>query len=68
MLPLLQPQALIDQLAKYKRSVEEVDLREKQLAAMRVDIFSSDALKKLKGILFFLQLYSLTWSDRKDGL
>uniref|UniRef100_A0A3Q3KX19 Regulation of nuclear pre-mRNA domain-containing protein 2 n=1 Tax=Mastacembelus armatus TaxID=205130 RepID=A0A3Q3KX19_9TELE len=42
------PQALIDQLCKYKRSVEEVDLREKQLAAMRVDIFSSDALKKLK--------------------
>lgn len=42
------PQALIDQLSKYKRSLEEVDLREKQLAAMRVDIFSSDALKKLK--------------------
>uniref|UniRef100_A0A3Q0RP23 CID domain-containing protein n=1 Tax=Amphilophus citrinellus TaxID=61819 RepID=A0A3Q0RP23_AMPCI len=42
------PQALIDQLSKYKRSLEEVDLREKQLAAMRVDILSSDALKKLK--------------------
>uniref|UniRef100_H2LBL8 Regulation of nuclear pre-mRNA domain-containing protein 2 n=1 Tax=Oryzias latipes TaxID=8090 RepID=H2LBL8_ORYLA len=35
-------------LSKYKRSLEEVDLREKQLAAMRVDIFSTDALKKLK--------------------
>uniref|UniRef100_A0A1A8ENJ5 Regulation of nuclear pre-mRNA domain-containing protein 2 n=2 Tax=Nothobranchius korthausae TaxID=1143690 RepID=A0A1A8ENJ5_9TELE len=42
------PQAFIDQLSKYKRSLEEVDLREKQLAAMRVDIFSSEALKKLK--------------------
>ncbi|XP_072226104.1 regulation of nuclear pre-mRNA domain-containing protein 2a [Leuresthes tenuis] len=42
------PQALIDQLSKYKKSLEEVDLREKQLAAMRVDIFSSDALRKLK--------------------
>ncbi|XP_071355956.1 regulation of nuclear pre-mRNA domain-containing protein 2a [Trachinotus anak] len=42
------PQALIDQLSKYKRSLEEVDLREKQLAAMRVDICSSDALRKLK--------------------
>uniref|UniRef100_A0A668A899 Regulation of nuclear pre-mRNA domain-containing protein 2 n=1 Tax=Myripristis murdjan TaxID=586833 RepID=A0A668A899_9TELE len=42
------PQALIDQLSKYKSSLEEVDLREKQLAAMRVDVCSSDALKKLK--------------------
>ncbi|XP_017275188.1 regulation of nuclear pre-mRNA domain-containing protein 2a [Kryptolebias marmoratus] len=42
------PQSLIEQLSKYKRSLEEVDIREKQLAAMRVDIFSSDALKKLK--------------------
>ncbi|XP_029370853.1 regulation of nuclear pre-mRNA domain-containing protein 2 isoform X1 [Echeneis naucrates] len=42
------PQALIDQLSKYKRSLAEVDLREKQLAAMRVDICSSDALRKLK--------------------
>ncbi|XP_037549319.1 regulation of nuclear pre-mRNA domain-containing protein 2a [Nematolebias whitei] len=42
------PQAFLEQLSKYKRSLEEVDLREKQLAAMRVDIFSSDALKKLK--------------------
>ncbi|KAM7373359.1 hypothetical protein PAMP_008217 [Pampus punctatissimus] len=42
------PQALIDQLTKNKRSLEEVDMREKQLTAMRVDICSSEALKKLK--------------------
>ncbi|XP_047238899.1 regulation of nuclear pre-mRNA domain-containing protein 2a isoform X2 [Girardinichthys multiradiatus] len=42
------PQAFIEQLTKYKRSLDEVDLREKQLATMRVDIFSSDALRKLK--------------------
>ncbi|XP_029299338.1 LOW QUALITY PROTEIN: regulation of nuclear pre-mRNA domain-containing protein 2a [Cottoperca gobio] len=42
------PQALFDELSKYKKSLEEVDLREKQLAAMRVDICSSDALKRLK--------------------
>ncbi|CAM9121328.1 unnamed protein product, partial [Lampetra planeri] len=40
------PQALVDQLSKYKRSLEEVDLREKQLAAMRIDICSSETLKK----------------------
>lgn len=42
------PQGFIDQLSKYKRSLNEVDLREKQLAAMRVDICSSEALRKLK--------------------
>ncbi|XP_059206581.1 regulation of nuclear pre-mRNA domain-containing protein 2a [Centropristis striata] len=42
------PQALFDELAKYRKSMEELDLREKQLAAMRVDICSSDALKRLK--------------------
>ncbi|XP_034066171.1 regulation of nuclear pre-mRNA domain-containing protein 2a isoform X1 [Gymnodraco acuticeps] len=42
------PQALFDDLSKYKKSLEELDLREKQLAAMRVDICSSDALKRLK--------------------
>uniref|UniRef100_A0A3Q3GPD0 Regulation of nuclear pre-mRNA domain-containing protein 2 n=1 Tax=Labrus bergylta TaxID=56723 RepID=A0A3Q3GPD0_9LABR len=45
----IRPQALLDQLSKYKRSVEDVDLREKQLAAMRVDICSTEALRKLKG-------------------
>ncbi|XP_061615495.1 regulation of nuclear pre-mRNA domain-containing protein 2a [Phyllopteryx taeniolatus] len=42
------PQSLIDHLSKYKRSLEDVDLRENQLATMRVDICSSEALKKLK--------------------
>ncbi|XP_049606913.1 regulation of nuclear pre-mRNA domain-containing protein 2a [Syngnathus scovelli] len=42
------PQSFIEQLSKYKRSLEDVDLREKQLAAMRVDICSSETLKKLK--------------------
>ncbi|XP_077364378.1 regulation of nuclear pre-mRNA domain-containing protein 2a [Festucalex cinctus] len=42
------PQSFIDHLSTYKRSMEDVDLREKQLATMRVDICSSEALKKLK--------------------
>ncbi|CAL9691676.1 unnamed protein product [Knipowitschia caucasica] len=42
------PQAFIDQLSKHQRSVEEVELREKQLAAMRLDICNTKALRKLK--------------------
>ncbi|XP_075867934.1 regulation of nuclear pre-mRNA domain-containing protein 2a isoform X2 [Nelusetta ayraudi] len=42
------PQALNEQLSKYKRSIEDVDLREKQLAAMRIDICNNETLKKLK--------------------
>ncbi|TNM93148.1 hypothetical protein fugu_018550 [Takifugu bimaculatus] len=42
------PQALVDKLSRYKKSVEEVDLREKQLAAMRIDICNAENLKKLK--------------------
>ncbi|XP_033831198.1 regulation of nuclear pre-mRNA domain-containing protein 2a [Periophthalmus magnuspinnatus] len=42
------PQAFIDQLSKYQRSVDEVDLREKQLTAMRLDICNTETLKKLK--------------------
>ncbi|KAG7254593.1 hypothetical protein CRUP_038043 [Coryphaenoides rupestris] len=38
-----------EQLTTYKGSLEEVELREKQLAAMRVDVCSSSALRKLKG-------------------
>lgn len=49
---LPQPQALVDKLSRYKRSLEEVDLREKQLAAMRIDICNSENLKKLKGACF----------------
>ena len=47
---LFQPAALVERLSTYKSSVEQVELREKQLAAMRVDVCSSAALKKLKGI------------------
>ncbi|CAL8364933.1 unnamed protein product [Arctogadus glacialis] len=42
------PAALVERLSTYKSSVEEVELREKQLAAMRVDVCSSAALRKLK--------------------
>lgn len=48
---LPQPQALVDKLSRYKKSLEEVDLREKQLAAMRIDICNPENLKKLKGVL-----------------
>ncbi len=33
----------------YKDSLDESDLREKQLAALRVDVCSTEALKRLKG-------------------
>ncbi|XP_023685788.1 regulation of nuclear pre-mRNA domain-containing protein 2 [Paramormyrops kingsleyae] len=42
------PQAFIEQLSKYKQSVEEADLKEKQLSALRVDVCSTEALKRLK--------------------
>ncbi|KAK6467142.1 regulation of nuclear pre-mRNA domain-containing protein 2-like isoform X1 [Huso huso] len=42
------PQTFIDQLAAYKRSVDEVDIKEKQLATMRVDVCSTETLKRLK--------------------
>ncbi|CAL8298156.1 unnamed protein product [Lota lota] len=42
------PAVLVDRLSTYKSSMEEVELREKQLAAMRVDVCSSAALRKLK--------------------
>ncbi|XP_062386249.1 regulation of nuclear pre-mRNA domain-containing protein 2a [Sardina pilchardus] len=42
------PQSFVQKLQKHRSSVDEVDLREKQLAAMRVDVCSSEALKKLK--------------------
>lgn len=51
---LHQPQALVDKLSRYKRSLEEVDLREKQLAAMRIDICNPENLRKLKGAGFHL--------------
>ncbi|XP_047454293.1 regulation of nuclear pre-mRNA domain-containing protein 2 isoform X2 [Mugil cephalus] len=42
------PQSLIEQLSKYKQAVAEEEFREKQLAALRVDVCSTEALKRLK--------------------
>ncbi|XP_048116615.1 regulation of nuclear pre-mRNA domain-containing protein 2 [Alosa alosa] len=45
------PQTFIDQLVSHQRSLEEADLRQKQLAALRVDVCnvnSAEALKRLK--------------------
>ncbi|XP_041650451.1 regulation of nuclear pre-mRNA domain-containing protein 2 isoform X2 [Cheilinus undulatus] len=42
------PNALIEQLSKYKRAVAEEEFREKQLATLRVDVCSTEALKRLK--------------------
>lgn len=42
----------------YKRSLEESELREKQLTALRVDVCSTEALKRLKGDFLALPLYS----------
>lgn len=46
---LLQPQSLLEQLSKHKRAATEEELREKQLGALRVDLCSPEALKRLKG-------------------
>ncbi|KPP67215.1 hypothetical protein Z043_114217, partial [Scleropages formosus] len=42
------PQTFIEQLSGYKHSVEEAELKEKQLSALRVDVCSTEALKRLK--------------------
>nr|XP_055076328.1 regulation of nuclear pre-mRNA domain-containing protein 2a [Misgurnus anguillicaudatus] len=42
------PAAFIEHLTNYRKSVDETELKEKQLAAMRVDVCSTEALKKLK--------------------
>ncbi|KAI4886858.1 hypothetical protein NFI96_021439 [Prochilodus magdalenae] len=42
------PSTFVEQLTKYRNSMDEIELREKQLAAMRVDVCSTEALKKLK--------------------
>ena len=47
----LQPSSFIDQLSLHKRAMEEEALREKQLEALRVDVCSNEALKRLKGVL-----------------
>lgn len=45
----MKPSAFIENLSKYRKSMDEIELKEKQLAAMRVDVCSTEALKKLKG-------------------
>ncbi|KAJ8378617.1 hypothetical protein AAFF_G00238290 [Aldrovandia affinis] len=42
------PQSFIEQLSVHKRTIEEAELKEKQLAALRVDVCSTEALKRLK--------------------
>ncbi|XP_076592604.1 regulation of nuclear pre-mRNA domain-containing protein 2 isoform X1 [Chaetodon auriga] len=42
------PHSLIEQLSRYKRAVTEEEFREKQLTALRVDVCSTEALKRLK--------------------
>ncbi|XP_004917648.1 regulation of nuclear pre-mRNA domain-containing protein 2 isoform X2 [Xenopus tropicalis] len=43
-----RPQKLIDDLQVYKRSVDNVKLKEQQLSNMRVDVCSTETLKRLK--------------------
>uniref|UniRef100_A0A3Q2Y1Q2 Regulation of nuclear pre-mRNA domain containing 2b n=1 Tax=Hippocampus comes TaxID=109280 RepID=A0A3Q2Y1Q2_HIPCM len=42
------PSSLIEQLSGYKQAVAEEEFREKQLTALRLDICSTEALKRLK--------------------
>ncbi|AWO96537.1 putative regulation of nuclear pre-mRNA domain-containing protein 2-like [Scophthalmus maximus] len=42
------PHSLVEQLSRHKREVAEEEFREKQLAALRVDVCSTEALKRLK--------------------
>ncbi|XP_059363279.1 regulation of nuclear pre-mRNA domain-containing protein 2-like [Carassius carassius] len=42
------PHDFVERLMSYKNSLDESDLREKQLAALRVDVCSTEALKRLK--------------------
>ena len=45
----VQSQALIEELLMYKRSEDQIELKEKQLSTMRVDVCSTETLKCLKG-------------------
>lgn len=42
------PQSLIEELSRYKQAVSEEEFREKQLSTLRVDVCSTEALKRLK--------------------
>uniref|UniRef100_A0A2K5M4S2 Regulation of nuclear pre-mRNA domain-containing protein 2 n=1 Tax=Cercocebus atys TaxID=9531 RepID=A0A2K5M4S2_CERAT len=46
---LRESQALIEELLLYKRSEDQIELKEKQLSTMRVDVCSTETLKCLKG-------------------
>ncbi|XP_048381604.2 regulation of nuclear pre-mRNA domain-containing protein 2-like isoform X2 [Stegostoma tigrinum] len=43
-----RPQALIDQLGSYKQAEDEREFKEKQLGTLRVDVCSTETLKRLK--------------------
>ncbi|XP_055648275.1 regulation of nuclear pre-mRNA domain-containing protein 2 isoform X2 [Falco peregrinus] len=43
-----RPQSLIEELLLYKRSEDQIELKEKQLSTMRVDVCSTETLKCLK--------------------
>ncbi|KAL8184828.1 UNVERIFIED_CONTAM: Regulation of nuclear pre-mRNA domain-containing protein 2 [Gekko kuhli] len=43
-----RPQSLVDELLLYKHSEDQIELKEKQLATMRVDVCSTETLKCLK--------------------
>ncbi|XP_069796575.1 LOW QUALITY PROTEIN: regulation of nuclear pre-mRNA domain-containing protein 2-like [Narcine bancroftii] len=43
-----RPTALIDQLGSYKQAEDEREFKEKQLGALRVDVCSTETLKRLK--------------------
>ncbi|XP_040188634.1 LOW QUALITY PROTEIN: regulation of nuclear pre-mRNA domain-containing protein 2 [Rana temporaria] len=43
-----RPQGLIDDVLAYKRGVDHIDFKEKQLSSMRVDVCSTETLKRLK--------------------
>lgn len=47
--PLPQPQSLVDELLSHKHSEDQIELKEKQLSTMRVDVCSTETLKCLKG-------------------
>ncbi|XP_044847161.1 regulation of nuclear pre-mRNA domain-containing protein 2 isoform X2 [Mauremys mutica] len=43
-----RPQSLVDELLLFKRSEDQIELKEKQLSTMRVDVCSTETLKCLK--------------------
>ncbi|KAM3825068.1 regulation of nuclear pre-mRNA domain-containing protein 2 isoform 3-T6 [Vipera latastei] len=43
-----RPQSLVDELLSHKHSEEQIELKEKQLSTMRVDVCSTETLKCLK--------------------